>query len=125
MTGYSTEKSLLSATFRDKDLERSYKQYARELFSDRDRIMMFTAITIWMMYTLLDYVVLQNARFEIIAIRLGIFVGAIALTSLTFFDFGKRYLHQISVGVVTAGGVAVSFMIWLEGSITPPYDTSA
>jgi len=114
-------KNRITATFADPELEKAYQGYSRMFFADKDRLMLYAAVAIYGLFVFLDYFVLQNARTEVISIRLFLMVGATAIIWLTRLEIGKKYFQEIACLLMTVAGVSISLMIWLEGSVSPPY----
>ena len=114
-------KNRMTATFTDPELERAYQGYSRMFFADKDRLMLYAAVAVYGLFFVLDYFVLQNARMEIISIRLVMTVGAIGIIWLTRLEAGRKYFQEIACFLMTIAGVSIAFMIWLEGSVSPPY----
>lgn len=121
MTVESPTKNRFTATFQDAGLEKAYQLYSREHFTGKDRIMFYVAILVYALYVFLDFFTLQNARFEVMTMRVILSVLALGMIGVTYFEFGKKYIQYVCFGLMITGGVSVSFMIRMEGSLAPPY----
>ncbi|GGC97895.1 sensor histidine kinase [Aquisalinus flavus] len=121
MTVETQKKNRLTAKFQDPHLEHAYQEYSRTYFTGKDRVMFYVAILVYLLYVILDYFTLQNARTEVIGLRIALSLGALAVIGLTYLDFGKKHIQYLCCGLMATGGVSISYMVWLEGSVSPPY----
>lgn len=121
MTVETQKKNRLTAKFQDPHLEHAYQEYSRTYFTGKDRVMFYVAILVYLLYVILDFFTLQNARGEVISLRIALSVVALAIIGLTYLDFGKKHIQYLCCGLMATGGVSISYMVWLEGSVSPPY----
>ncbi len=111
----------LSALFTDRNLEREYQEYSAKLEAERERGILYFAITLYIAYGVLDLMVLKEAAFEAVAIRA--ICSFVALTLVFWGRFGpvKKHFQIISSGIMCVGAFSISYFIWREGTISPPY----
>lgn len=116
-----TKISKITGQFEAKQLEWDYRRYASTLETGKDRLIMYIGVILYLAYSLLDWVILQENAQTAIMIRLVCGLAAVCIMMASQRILGDRHFQLISTTILFVGGVSVCFMIWNEGALQVPY----
>lgn len=115
--------SLLTATFRDQDLERSYRKHLAESALARERRTWLMMSMVYGLYGVLDILTIGESLEAILIVRWGLLTPiAAAIFCLTYLDKMKRHAGALFSFGVFLSAISIVWMIWtLPAQGAPPY----
>ncbi len=112
-----------SATFSNQSVERAYRDFLTDAASNRERLLQFIAITVFLSYGILDLLTVGSLATEFLILRFvfitPVVIVGVIITSLSRF---RRHIQWSTTFGFAAFSAAIIYMIYrMPGEGSPPY----
>ena len=105
----------------EESLQEIFDREGREMLLGRLRIGLGVGVTLFVLFSALDWVAAYDHRWNFLLIRLGTAVLTFCSIGLGYHKLGKRFIRPLSIGIMYVGASALILMTYMLGGFESNY----
>ena len=110
-----------AAPLAEESLQEIFDREGREMLLGRLRVGLGVGVTLFVLFSALDWVAAQGHWLDFLLIRLATAVLTFCAIGLSYHELGKRFIRPLSIGIMYVGATALILMTYMLGGFGSNY----